>query len=137
MKGNGNDRPNRKGNRSGATDGSSVGRSFTTKFVDLPLSEQDKAAIKERKTSGSFRFEELLPLLEEGYKISVGWNSKTKSFICAITDVFEGRPTYNTCFSSFGGDAETALLVALYKWETYCEGREEWASASPDETAFG
>lgn len=136
-----------KGNRNGSSDSkrgngrsaasSSNGSSYSTKFVNLPLSEADKAAIAERERSGKIGLHDVLLLVSEGFKVSIGWNEKTGSFISAVTDIVATRPMFNHCYSSFASSPEKALLVALYKYEVYIEGRETWGSSESPRDEFG
>lgn len=117
---------NGKGSKSRDSASTTSGNSFTTRFVDLSLSEADKAAFEEWQTSQPPLLTLLSEIADEGVKVSIGWNEKTQSFISSATNQRSTHPNYQCCYTSFAPSFEKALWLLVYKFDLYCAGREQW-----------
>lgn len=102
-------------------------------FVDLPLSEEDKAHVLEYVASAEFEPEEAIQLLvESGYKLSIGPQNRGNSKVASITG--RGPECVNLGFSlsAFGPDAISALGAVCYKHFVLC-GQGRWSEFSDSE----
>lgn len=128
---------NGNGRDSGLSAKSAQNSTWSTNFVDLPLSEADKAAFEEWRATQPPLINLIFEIVDSGCKISASWNEKTGSYIVAVTCTQASHPNANSCFTSFSSNLEKSLYTAAYKYDLYCAGREQWAVGQAKKDDWG
>lgn len=113
----------RKSNRKKPLSTSNNGNSVWKGFVDVKLPDAHFKLMAESLPDNA---EDLLgalyDLLQEGYKVSLGWHSDGTSVVCAVTGKHEGSPNYGYTLSSFGRNPAEALWATHYKVMVFAQG---------------
>lgn len=99
-----------------------VSDNYGVDFVNITLSSDDKAHLREWAVSPEEMWLELERLAQNGYKVSVSVDMENTGGIVAITGKRGCVPTTNEgrCLVSRGPDVGGAMLSALYKLQAYC-----------------
>lgn len=90
-------------------------------FLDVPLSELDKAAFKHALTDSDILYAELPVLLEEGYRCTLSRNHIRKA-TCATLIAPSVGVNKGKAISGFAADWSTALLLVLFKHHHILKG---------------
>lgn len=88
----------------------------TGTFANVRLSDEEMSEYDEwvRKQAPDIT-ETLSLLLAEGYKISLGAVAETSGVRCTLTQPEKKHHNHDLILSSFGNDAEDAILLSIYK----------------------
>lgn len=105
-------------------DGKKGNKRFSVEFVNISLNVDDKAALAESTLTSEELALSVFRLVDNGFKVSLGFNARTDSFIASITGQIPDTPNYKRCVTSHGSSAENALLALQYKYEVYCPDGE-------------
>ena len=103
-----------------------------TKFVDIPISDEDWPDILKTYGSAETLTDAVSDLLEKGYRIGLTFNSNNDAFICAITCRDSSSPNDGCTFNSFAETWFEALQIGMYKH--YVKTRGDWSLGSQGTT---
>lgn len=85
-------------------------------FVDVQLSEDDKARIAGDVEGGEIDFWKVLASwIDEGYKLSISPDTAHNCVIATITSRLDGDPNFGYSLSARGPNAEGAVAALYYK----------------------
>lgn len=85
-------------------------------FVDVQLSDTDKAALAQMVENGEFSVSDfLMALSEEGYKFSLSPDPEHNSVIATATGKGAANPNKGYALSARGPSPSSAILVLWYK----------------------
>lgn len=117
--------------KKGSRNGSSTLGGY--KFINVPLSSDDKSRLEDMLAQRSFPIDQILDLVQQGYKVSLSHDSKNSSFICSITDSDENSPAYKCILTGRGSSALNAWYAVCYRHMVLLKG--DWTSNVPDDNA--
>jgi hypothetical protein len=86
-----------------------------SKFVRSELTDQEKAHVKAQAFTWDDIPDNLVGLVESGYKVSLSNDLKTDSYAVWITPQKPDNPNYGFTLSARGPTLLAAISVALYK----------------------
>jgi hypothetical protein len=92
-------------------------------FVDVVLSDEDKAALREwDREEGDF-FAVVDGLVNRGYKVSVSYDYRNECFCFSVSGTKQCDVPANAglCMVSRGSSVWKAYLAACFKLEVYCK----------------
>jgi hypothetical protein len=96
-------------------------------FIDIQLSEADKASLDRAHFESEDAFSFIEEMLEDGYKISISSDPAHKSVIVTATGRNSDDPNYGYALSGRGADVVGGLASLAYKHITLCE-RGSWSN---------
>lgn len=94
---------------------SGVASSGATVWLNVDLSKEDKKDLGEYVDSGEFDLEALAAIVQEGYRMTLGYSERSNAFVVSIFDNDSESPTANHALSGMGSTAQNAICAALYK----------------------
>jgi hypothetical protein len=124
------------GRRQSGSKGQGGGREYTHRFVNLDFTPDTKATFKSLLADGEFANSTVDEFLRSGYSVKFSSADSGKTVVCTVTCSIEGDPNNGLMLTGRGGDATTALAVALYK-DTYLCENGAWASGEDAARARG
>jgi len=107
-------------------------------FVDIPLSDADKARIPELGIEGERAFNFLEEMIEDGYKITLSQDKKHSCYIATATGQHTESGNDGYSLSGRGPSTAGAVAALAYKHICLCE-RGSWGSVAvvPTNSAYG
>jgi len=96
-------------------------------FVDIPLSEDDKASLDQAHFEVEDAFSFVEEMVEDGYKISISSDAAHSCVIVTATGRNADDPNYGYALSGRGADVVGGLASLAYKHITLCE-RGAWSN---------
>ena len=96
-------------------------------FVDIPLSEADKASLDGLNFEPEDAFKFLEEMVEDGYKISISQDTAHSCYIATATGRNPNDPNYGYALSGRGADVVGGLASLAYKHVTLCQ-RGVWSN---------
>lgn len=94
-------------------------------FVQYELDKQQQAECKAWKVSADEIFGAVSALVDDGYKVSIRWDTYSECYGCFIQDSSGATPNAGYILTGRGSTVEKCLKQALYKHHTCLSG--EWA----------
>jgi len=111
-------------------------RSGLPRFVDVKLDQQQKKDFAARKQTSEALVTQLQDLCDQGYRVGVTWSGEQQTYTVSLTCRDEESPNNGCCMTSFAGQLDRALSLALFKHYVVCE--EVWSvGGSIDSDDFG
>lgn len=96
-------------------------------FVEVPLSDDDKASLAQGHFEAEDAFSFLEELANDGYKVSISQDAKNSCYIASATGRHPDDPNNGYTLSGRGPDVLGSLAALAYKHITLCE-RGAWAN---------
>lgn len=95
---------------------------YGVEFVNISLTSGDIEAIQQMELSAEDIYLELERLSENGYKVSLSYDTANNCGISSITGQRGCVPETNEkkCITSRGPDTRSSVLAMLYKLQVYC-----------------
>lgn len=98
-------------------------KAWEVEFVNVELSAQDKALLREQVPSGEDLVAFIVRTTEAGFKVTLSWDNAHDCAIASMT----GKDTAleenrGKCMTARGKEAGMALTALAYKWEVLCGG---------------
>jgi hypothetical protein len=118
--------------------GSKKAASMWLGFLDIPLSEDDKARIPGMNFEGERAFDFIAEMVEDGYKITISQDKAHSCYISTATGQHTQTGNDSYSLTGRGPDAAGSLAALAYKHIILCE-RGEWANLahSPADATYG
>lgn len=91
-------------------------------FVRCELNEQQKEHVKSQKYTWDDVLENIVSLVEEGYKVSFGEDAFNDCYACWLTAPAKDNPNSGHILQGRGPDVVSACAVCLYKHFTVFDG---------------
>ena len=106
--------------------GRSKGREGTLRgpwlgFVDIVLSDEDKASLSSMNFEDGDAFSFLEDMVEDGYKVSLSQDTAHDCYIAAATGSTDGNPNRGYTMAGRGPSLLGALASLAYKHRTLCQ----------------
>lgn len=98
------------------------------KFVDVPLSAEDKTVFKEWLPAAVDLVGWMARMCDSGYRIGSSWSGDTQSYTVSLTCRDPESGNNGLCMTSFAKDLRTAVALAQFKHEVLTRG--VWVSAA-------
>jgi hypothetical protein len=98
------------------------------RFIDVPLSADDKHAFKEFLPAASDLVGWMARMCDSGYRIGSSWSGESQSYTVSLTCRDPESPNAGMCMTSFAKDLRTAVALAQFKHEVLTRG--VWVSAA-------
>lgn len=96
-------------------------------FVDVPLTDEDKASLAEGHFEAADAFSFLEEMVEDGYKVSVSQDAKNSCYVASATGRRPDDPNNGYTLTGRGPDVVGSLASLAYKHITLCE-RGAWSN---------
>lgn len=104
------------------------------KFVDVKLSQDEKADFLRQDYDDKFLVTVLQSLCDDGYRVGCTWSSETQAYTVSVTCRNFESPNNGLCMTSFAKTIRQAIGLAVYKHTVVTD--EVWlgeAGAGSDE----
>lgn len=95
------------------------------RFINHNLVKADEEWLEAAELETEFPLALMLELALEGYKVSIGLDSKNATYVASITDRAEGGAFYNACLTGRGGSPLDAWYAVAYRHFKVAEG--DWS----------
>lgn len=106
------------------------------KFVDVKLSQEDKAEFLSLDYDDGFLVTALQSLCDEGYRVGCTWSAETQAYTVSVTCRNSGSPNNGLCMTSFAKNVRQAVGLAVYK-HTVLTGGDWLGDAGRGSEDFG
>lgn len=97
-------------------------------FININLSEEDRAKIKSSPTDEKLLLLTMEGMIKEGYKFSFSWDNYSQCFQVIGTRSAKDHPDYGILLSGRGSSPIKAYKQWLYMVSTYI-GEDGWSEA--------
>lgn len=108
-------RGNGKGTKAGNT-------AAMPKFVDVKLSQEQKAQFLKQPWDDVEVIRELQGLCDDGYRVGCSWSGEQQAYTVSLTCRNPDSPNNGLCMTSFARFLSTAVALALFKHRVITEG---------------
>jgi hypothetical protein len=98
-------------------------------FVDIYLTDVDKARVKEMSTEALDVCGYIGDLVNDGLKLTLSADPENSSFVAAVTGKVEGDPNHGLTMNGRGGSLERAICAVWYKHVEVAQ-RGVWGNVS-------
>jgi hypothetical protein len=99
------------------------------KFVDVKLTQDQKADFSGRHQSAEALVVQLQDLCDAGYRIGCSWSGEHQTYTVSLTCRDDQSQNNGYCMTSFAGQLDRAVSLALYKHFVVCG--EVWSAGGP------
>lgn len=94
------------------------------KFVDIKLTQEDKADFIRQNYDDKFLVTVLQSLCDDGYRVGCTWDAERQAYTVSLTCRNFESPNSGLCMTSFAKTIRTAVGLAVYKHTVITE--ENW-----------
>lgn len=99
-----------------------------TDWVVCPLSDEQKAGLKNQKVDPDRLFKSLEGLVAEGFKFTMSWDERSQCFGCYLTAPKGPNDRATRCLSARAPEAAASIMVLMFKHFTLLG--EDWGAVS-------
>lgn len=93
----------------------SLNQTAMPKFVDVKLSQDDKAAFLKQSWDELEIIGELQSLCDDGYRVGCSWSGEQQSYTVSLTCRDPESPNNGLCMTSFARSLAVAVCLTLFK----------------------
>lgn len=93
------------------------------KFVDIKLTQEDKADFLRQNYDDKFLVTVLQSLCDDGYRVGCVWDAERQAYVVSLTCRNSESENNGLCMTSFGKNIRTAVGLAVYKHTVLTEER--------------
>lgn len=104
------------------------GVSTMPKFVDIKLSQGDKADFLQQDYDDKFLITVLQSLCDDGYRVGCAWSSETQAYTVSLTCRKSDSVNAGLCMTSFAKTIRQAVGLTVYKHTVLTD--ENWLGAA-------
>lgn len=97
------------------------------RFVDVKLDQLQKKDFAGSKLTAESLVVKLQDLCDAGYRVGCSWSGENQTYTVSLTCRDEQSPNNGCCMTSFAGQLDRAVSLALYKHYVVCG--EVWSVA--------
>jgi len=101
--------------RGAGKSGKSGNAAAMPKFVDIKLSQEEKADFVARNYDDKFLVTVLQSLCDDGYRVGCAWDAERQAYTVSLTCRNFDSPNNGLCMTSFAKNIRTAVGLAVYK----------------------
>jgi hypothetical protein len=103
------------------------------RFVDVKLTPEQRDAFRRLSPTADGMVHAIQVMCDEGYRFGCSWSGEHQSYTVSLTCRAKDDANNGLCMTSFAGNLETAVALALFKHTTVTGGLWLGAGVSPDE----